>query len=583
MMDAPAQHLNRSFVGTDQNTPAEIPVLIAGGGPVGLAASLLLSQHGIRSLLVEQHPGTSTYPKARLINARTMEILRGLGLEQNLREVAIPHARNVIYAPSLAGAEIMRRPMEKVIPEAVRDWSPTWGCTSTQEMIESVLLARARQQAAAQIRFNTQLASFEQRDDQVRATLVHRPSGRVQQVRARYLIGADGSHSAIRDALGIRLLGQPVLSHSVSILFRADLSRWVGDREINMCVITMNPAANGLLINDGWNRWRFIAFYDPADGEGPEDFTHERCVQVVRAAIGVPELTVELYGIAPWSDAALVAERFYDRRVFLAGDAAHQMSPAGGFGMNTGIQEAHNLAWKLAAVLQGWAPPVLLDSYETERAPVARLMTEQMARNMGSIRATQGAVADGAGADFAPAQPGTRPGLGRARSRMGRAESHREHGLVFGTTYDSPVIVPDGTVPIQVTNPITEYVPNARPGSRAPHVWLERNSERVSTLDLFGSEFVLLAGTAGQTWCDAAKEAARMLGIPLQMLSADDSGELRDASHTWVKTYGVEDDGAVLVRPDGYVAWRYVTSKLQPATEIEMALRIALGDQVSVA
>src|SRR5512135_3396883 len=268
----------------DHTMPTEIPVLIVGGGPIGLSMSLLLSHHSIRSLLVEQHPGTSTYPKARLINARTMEVFRQLNIEQAIRDVAIPHARNVIYTSSLAGAEIMRRPMEKVIPEAVQDWSPTWGCTSTQEIIESVLLAQARRHATAQIRFGTQLASFEQGDDHVLTTLVHRPSGRVKRVGEQYLVGADGSHSTVREALGIRMLGQPVLSYSVSILFRADLSHWVGDREINMCVIT-NPEASGLLTNDGGNRWRFIAFYYPADGECPEDFTHERCVQVVRAAV----------------------------------------------------------------------------------------------------------------------------------------------------------------------------------------------------------------------------------------------------------------------------------------------------------
>lgn len=559
--------MDSQMMGSNRDMPAEIPVLIVGGGPIGLSMSLLLSQHGIRSLLVEQHPGTSTYPKARLINARTMEIFRQLGIEQATRDVAIPHTRNVIYAFSLAGEEIMRRPMEKVIPEAVRDWSPTWGCTSTQEVIESVLLAQARRLAPAQIRFSTQLASLEQVDDHVLATLVHRPSGRAKQLHAQFLVGADGIHSAVREALGIRMLGQPVLSYSVNILFRADLSRWVGDREINMCVIT-NPEASGLLINDGGNRWRFMAFYYPADGERPEDFTPERCVQVVRAAVGVPDLAVELYRIAPWNDAAQVAERFYDRRVFLAGDATHQMSPAGGFGMNTGIQEAHNLAWKLAAVLRGWAPPTLLASYEAERAPISRLLTEQMARNMDSIRATTGN-----GADSAPSRPGTRP-------MLGRPESHREHGLVFGVTYDSPVIVPDGTAPIQVANPITDYAPNARPGRRAPHVWLERNGEKISTLDLFGSEFVLLTGAKGKSWRAAAEDVSRLLGIPIQSCRIGRDADLRNSDGAWARMYGVEEDGAVLVRPDGYVAWRCAASQADPASEIEMALRTALGHRV---
>jgi len=449
----------------------------------------------------------------------------------------------------------------------VREWSPTWGCTSTQEIVEPVLLAQARRLTPAQIRFSTQLASFEQREDHILATLVHRPSGRVQQVRAQYLIGADGSHSPVRDALGIRMLGQPVLAYRVNILFRADLSRWVGDREINMCFIT-NPEVAGNLLYNGGNRWRFTAFYHPDRGQHPEDFTPERCLQLVRTAVGVPELTVELGEITPWNDAALVAERFYDRRVFLAGDATHLMSPTGGFAMNVGIQDVHNLAWKLAAVLKGWAPPSLLESYEVERAPISRVMTEQMARNLGSLPGATSAD----GGDSASSRPPT-------QMHLGRPEQFREHNLVFGATYDSTVIVPDGTAPVKVANPVTDYAPNARPGSRAPHVWLERAGERISTIDLFNREFVLVAGARGQSWCDAAKQVSQSQGVPIQTFRIGWGGDF-DAGREWTTTYGVEEDGAVLVRPDGYVAWRCATRKAEPMAEIEMALKVALGHQV---
>ncbi|HEX9077621.1 MAG TPA: FAD-dependent monooxygenase, partial [Anaerolineae bacterium] len=453
-------------------------------------------------------------------------------------------------------------PLETVLPEFVQNWSPTSGCTSPQDVVEPVLLEHARRNEQAQIRFNTQLASFEQRDDHVLATLVHRPSGRVQQVRTRYLIGADGSHSTVREALGIHMLGQPVLSYYISMLFRADLSRWVGDREINICVIT-NPEAGGLLLQTGENRWRFTAFYYPDQGQRPEDFTPERCLQVIRTATGVPDLAVELGEITPWNDAALVAERFCDRRIFLAGDAEHVMSPMGGFAMNVGVEDAHNLAWKLAAVLKGWAPPVLLDSYQVERAPVSRKLIEHSARNSNPMHA-----ANNGSANAGPAQP-----------PWSRPELAREHGLVFGTTYESAVIVPDGTAPVQVANPVTDYVPNARPGSRAPHVWLERAGERISTLDLFGREFVLLAGSDGQSWCDAAKTISRSGAVPIQMFRVGPGGDVHGPDHAWVEKYGVEEDGAVLVRPDGYVAWRCATSKAEPETEMEMALSKALGRQ----
>ncbi|HET8626787.1 MAG TPA: FAD-dependent monooxygenase [Thermomicrobiales bacterium] len=515
----------------------EVPVLIVGGGPVGLATSLLCSHYGIRSLLVEQHPGTSIYSKARIINARTMEIFRQLGIERAVRAAEIPHARNGVVARSLAGEELARWPGEAVLPEGVRDWSPTWGCTSTQETFEPILLAQARLREPAQIRFNTELLSFEQRDDRVVARLLDRPSGRVWEVRARYLVGADGAHSRVREALGIRMLGEPVLAHRINILFRADLARWVGDREISACFIVnpqIDPHAPGLLIYNGGDRWRFQVYYYPDRGERPEDYTPERCQELVRTAVGVPDLALELDGIVDWSDAALVAERFGDRRAFLVGDAEHQMTPAGGFGMNVGIQDAHNLVWKLAAVLGGWAAPTLLATYDAERAPIVREITEQMARN----------VVTAARAASRTAPTGPAPDL------------FAQHGRVFGATYASPAIVPDGTVPPDVAAPVADYVPTARPGRRAPHVWLDRAGERISTLDLFDTAFVLLAGQAGRGWCEAARAVAGDLGVPLHAYTVGEGSDLGDPDASWAAAYGVEPDGAVLVRPDGYVAWR---------------------------
>lgn len=564
-MTALTQNGEGHSIGSNNILPAQIPVLIVGGGPVGLTTSLLLSQFGIRSLLIEQHSGTSIYPKSRFIKARTMEIFRQLGLEQAILDTAIPHARNAVWARSLAGEELYRRPIETALPDPVRNWSPTWGCTATQDVIEPVLLDHARQQAPAQIRFNTQLVSFEQREDHVLATLVHRPSGRVKQVQAQYLVGADGSHSTTRQALGIEMVGQPVLAHRVNVLFWADLRRWVGDREINMCFITHSEWSD-LLFYNGGDRWRYAAFYHPEQGQRPEEFTPELCVQLIRTAVGVPELAIELGEITPWHDTELLAERFYDRHIFLAGDAAHVMSPAGGFGMNVGIADAHNLAWKLVAVLKGWAPPALLNSYEAERAPIARVMMEQTTRHLHAF--SSGAISGRSHSASSP-PPAQRP--------LSRPELFREHGLVFGATYDSELIVPDGTAGIQVINPVTDYIPNARPGSRAPHVWVERDDNQISTLDLFGREFVLLTGTKGQGWCKAVQEISRRLRVPLQSFQVGRGGKLKDPGKNWREIYGIKEDGAVLVRPDGYVAWRCASLKLESATEFELAWNAVLG------
>lgn len=557
-MDSQIQNGVEQTIEPNNNLLTEIPVLIAGGGPIGLTTSLLLSQLGIRSLLIEQHSGPSSYPKSRFIKARTMEIFRQLGIEQTILEVAIPHACNAVWARSLAGEELYRRPIETALPEPVRDWSPTWGCTCTQDILEPVLLAHARRQTPAQIRFNTQLVSFEQCEDHVLATFVHRPSGRVRQVRAKYLVGADGAHSPTRQALGIPMLGQAILAHRVNMLFRADLTRWAGDRDINMCFIP-HPEGADVLFYNGGNRWRFVVFYHPEQGQCSEEFTPERCVPLIRAAVGVPDLAVDLGEITPWNDTELVAERFYDRRVFLAGDAAHVMSPAGGFGMNVGIADVHNLVWKLAAVCKGWASPALLDTYEAERAPIARVMMEQATRSLLSV--TSNAITDqGHSASSSPTPP--RP--------LSRPELFREHGLVFGTTYDSVLIVPDGTPRLEVANPITDYVQTARPGNRAPHVWLERDGIPTSTLDLFGREFVLLTGAKGRDWCNAGQETSQRLGVPVQLLSIGQGGQLNDPGKNWTETYGIEEEGAVLIRPDGYVAWRSAKARTESATELEI-------------
>lgn len=547
------------------NETNEIPVLIVGGGPVGLSASLLLSYHGIRSLLVEQHPGTSTYPKARYINARTMEIFRQLGIEQAMRETEITHASNFILARSLAGEELLRISFNGAKPEILHEWSPTWASTSSQEIIEQALLAQARRLAPAQIRFSTQLVSIEQRDVDILATLVHRPSGRVQHVHAQYLIGADGAHSTVREALGIRMLGKPALANMINIHFNTDLSQWVGDREISICYVK-NPDVMGNLYYYGGKRWKYQTFYYPERGQRPEDFTPERCLQLIRTAVGVPDLEVELREIMPWKPAEQIAEHFHHHRIFLAGDAAHLMSPTGGFGMNSGIQDVHNLTWKLAAVLNGWGAPALLTSYETERLPVSRMLVEQMAHNLNSVPGAPGIKDTDSTDSFAQRQ-----------TMLGNMFS--ANNLVFGTSYDSPAIVPDGTSQIQVANPITDYVPSARPGSRAPHIWLERAGEKLSTLDLFGREFVLLAGSQGSAWCEAAKFASASLGVPVQTYRVGVEGELVDQEQAWAPLYGVEQDGAVLVRPDGYVDWRCATLKAEPVMEIEMTLRIALAKQ----
>jgi 2-polyprenyl-6-methoxyphenol hydroxylase-like FAD-dependent oxidoreductase len=544
----------------------EIPVLIVGGGPVGLCASILLSQHGVPSLLVECHTETSLYPKARLVNTRTMEIFRACGLEQPVRKISLPpeQSRYAIWARTLAGEERQRRAFDTVTADLSEKVSPTVGCTTSQEVLEPVLLNAARQCILGQVRFGCELTTFIQDDSGVSATLLDREQGEQIQVWAQYLIGADGAHSLVREVLGVPMIGPAGLGHTMNILFQADLSRWVSGRSINLAFI-QHPDAPGVLVaSDGKRRWVFQAFYSPAAGQRAEDFTQERCVELVRTAAGVPDLPVEFLRAAPWTSSARVAERFRQGRVFLAGDAAHEMTPAGGFGMNTGIQDIHNLAWKLAAVLEGWARPALLESYECERQPVDRWITEQTLHNLASIR-----------------RLGSEEASADTSMHEGRQEFFHEQGMIFAATYDSAVVIPDGTARPVVANPVTEYIPSAHPGCRAPHVWLDRTGQQLSTLDLFGTSFVLLAGQTGAAWCQAATEVAPARHVPLHAFTIGVKGNLVDPGGSWATTYGVEQDGAVLVRPDGHVAWRTRSSATNPAEALQRVFASMHGERPS--
>ncbi|HUG35714.1 MAG TPA: FAD-dependent monooxygenase, partial [Candidatus Limnocylindrales bacterium] len=404
----------------------------------------------------------------------------------------------------------------------------------------------------------TELTSCEQDATGVTATL--RDAGGATRVRARYLIAADGARSRAREVLGIPMHGTPALYRSVNVLLNADLTKWVSDRPAALYFIEQPDLRATFLTINGVNRWGFLINL-PLEAS-VEAYTSERCAEVIRAAAGVPDLDVEILGVDPWVAAAQVAERYRAGRVFLAGDAAHHMPPTGGFGLNTGVQDVHNLAWKLAAVLHGWAEPALLDTYEGERLPYGRAITEQSLKN--SLSMGRGAPA--------PDDPAS------SASRA-RPEFLNEIGMVFGAAYASPAVIPDGTPPTVVANPVTEYVPSGRPGGRAPHVWLERDGHPISTLDLSGMGFGLLAGERGASWRDAARAASPALGIPLAAFTVGAGADIGDPERRWAAAYGVESDGAVLVRPDGHVAWRSRSGAPDPKRDLEQVFQGVLARQ----
>ncbi|MFJ9823975.1 FAD-dependent oxidoreductase [Streptomyces sp. NPDC101160] len=532
------------------------PVLIVGGSLVGLSTSLFLGRLGVPHTLVERHAGTSIHPRGRGNNVRTMELFRSAGVERHIEEAASVLSRNngILQTPTLVGdaGEWLFREIDP--GGGTARFSPAGWCLCSQNDLEPVLLRHARE-LGGDLRYSTEMMSFEQDSDGVTAYVKSRETGEHTTIHADYLVAADGPRSPVREQLGIGQTGPGDLFHNVSITFVSrDLADVVGDRRFVVCYLT-NPEADGALLPvDNGERWVFHAPWHPERGETLEEFTDERCREHIRRAVGVPDLHVEITGRAPWHAAERVAERYADGRVFLAGDSAHEMPPTGAFGSNTGIQDAHNLAWKLAAVLGGWAGPGLLASYDTERRPVAEAT---------SARASSRSV-EHSHPGYAPA-PGAGGPAGRRNGILHVALGYRyPQGAVYGADPAQPV-VPDRLSLV------------GEPGSRAPHVWLNRAGTRISTLDLYERHLVLLssASTTG-SWHTAASHVAERLGVPIDSyrIGQGARAELTPVGDAdWAEVHGVTEDGAVLVRPDGFVAWR----SEGPSDDPETALRAVLA------
>lgn len=527
---------------------------------MGLSTSLFLGRLGVPHTLVERHSGTSIHPRGRGNNVRTMELFRGAGVEQRIKEAAsvLAHNNGILQTPSLVG-DVGEWLFREIDPGGgVARFSPSGWCLCSQNDLEPVLLERAGE-LGGDLRFSTELMSFEQDAEGVTAQVKSRDTGEHTTIRADYLVAADGPRSPVREGLGIGQSGPGALFHNVSVTFVSrGLADVVGDRHFVVCYLT-NPEADGALLPvDNRERWVFHAPWHPEHGETLEEFTDERCREHIRRAVGVPDLDVEITGRAPWHAAERVAERYADGRVFLVGDSAHEMPPTGAFGSNTGIQDAHNLAWKLAAVLGGWAGPGLLASYDAERRPVAEAT---------SARASARSV-EHSHPGYVPG-PGSGGPQGRKGGILNQVLGYRyPQGAVVGADRTLPA-VPDG---LRLTG---------EPGSRAPHMWLNRLRHpglhpRPVRAVPGAPEFRgrrLHVAHRGDTRRATAVGAARL--VPDRRRAR--SGALPASDTDWAEAHGVTTDGAVLVRPDGFVAWRSEGASADPGAALQQALTEILG------
>lgn len=532
----------------------DVPVLIIGGSLIGMTSAMLLGRQGIPSLVVEKHRGSAIHPRAAAILQRSMEILRTGGIEKEVRTKSAEQFDQdaaTMAVESLAGEEIAW-----YLPkfnDGVRDLSPCERLFATQVAIEPVLHERARQ-LGAETRFGTELISFSQDADGVTAVIRDRESGNTSTVRARYLIAADGAHSNIRKQLGIGREGHGVLSKSITIYFRAEVEQLMRKRNLGV-VMVVNPTLQGFFRIEKPYKSGFLAVHGLGDPQNPNsdlwtDLTDERCVELVRAGLGDENIAVEIDDVMRWQATAEVSEQFQHGRVFLVGDAAHTMPPYGGYGGNTGIHDAHNLAWKIAAVLNGAAAEDLLSTYESERKPVSAFTVEQ-AYSRYVTRAAPFMAAQG----FEPTVNDANIDLGyRYRSTAVLTEPD-DDGTIHGDPRESA----------------------GRPGTRAPHYLLQRGGEYLSTLDLFNTRFTLLTGHTGTAWPNSANAAAEHLNVRLDINSIGPSDDLTDPNGTFTTAYGITPTGAVLVRPDGIVAWRAFTDEDASPETIVQVLASILG------
>lgn len=578
----------------------ETPVLICGGGGAGLSLSIFLSAQGIDHVLVERHAGTSHLPKAHYYNQRTMEIFREHGIAETIyrRGTPMENMNCVVWMTSLAGdGPLDGKLLYKMdafgggaLQATYSADSPVRSGNLPQLRLEPILREFAEKSPHAKILFGHELLRFTQDEAGVSSVVKNLHSGEEFSLRSQYLAGADRGRT-INPALGIELQGPTNLVDMVSTHLSADLSQHIRD-DSPLIRWFANPEGgsgwgSGVMVAMGPQRfdrhseeWVVHFAFRPDDPE----FSEADIVPRIRELLRIPGLEIKVHKVSHWIVEAVLATRYRVGRCLILGDAAHRHPPTTGLGLNSGIQDAHNLAWKLAAVLKGQAGEALLDSYEQERRPVAARNTRW------ALMTFMNHVVTDAGFGLIPGAPpelnahqittllsdGDEGEWFRARMdevlRTQRME-FQAHDMELGFRYDGGAVVPDGTEPPPRGRMGDVYVPTTRPGHRLPHAWVMVGGRRVSTHDLCGrGRFVLIAGATG--WEEAARAAAAKYGAAVEVVVLDAAA---DAEGRWARLRQVEADGAILVRPDVHVGWRCARAPADRAAALDAALQRILA------
>ena len=573
-------------------------VLIVGSGPAGASAALFLATLGVPTVMITKYRWTANTPRAHITNQRTMEIFRDLGIENQVLADATPHhlVGDTVFCTSIAGEEIGRIRTWGTGADREADYQLASPCLTVdipQTYLEPILVRNAAERGC-QTRFSTEYLAHTQDQDGVNVEVLDRVTGYRYTIRAKYLIGADGARSQVAADAGLPFEGAMDIAGSMNITFRADLSAYCEPRP-SVLYWVIQPGSNVGGIGAGlvrmvrtWNEWLIVWGYDIAGP--PPVVDQEAATQIVRSLLGLPEIEVEITGTSLWGNNEMYATHLQAGRVFCAGDAVHRHPPSNGLGSNTSVQDSYNLAWKLAAVLKGQAAPSLLDTYSAERAPVAERIVKRANRSsrefvdffvaLGLTDAENEAEMVRRIEERKENTPG---GLAKRAALVKAMElKHYEfnaHGVEMGQFYTSAAVVGDGsTRPEPERDPDLYYQASTVPGSHLPHVWVGDNRRRLAMMDLAPYQrFTLITGIAGQAWQAAAAKVGAALGVDVATVVIGPGQEVTDLYYDWSRIRGIEEGGALLVRPDKHIGWRSATLPGDPEAALRDGLSRILG------
>jgi 2,4-dichlorophenol 6-monooxygenase len=552
-------------------------VLIIGSGPAGSSAALLCSTYGLSNMVITKYRWLADSPRAHYINQRTMEIMKDLGVENEIIQKASPLQvmGNVVFCTSITGEELGRLPYGANRPNRHSDYalsSPCKQCDLPQHLLEPILLSNAASRGS-HVRFDAEYLDHVEDEQGVTVRIMDRLTAEQFYIRTKYLLGADGGNSKVAANLSLPMEGQMGLSGSISIIFKADLSKYISHRPGYLWWI-LQPGADiggigmGLLrMVRPWNEWQIVWGYD-INGAEP-DLSAESVTHIARQLIGDDSLNIEIQSASVWKVNHMYATKYSSGRVFCLGDAVHRHPPSNGLGSNTSIQDAYNLIWKLDLVLKGQASASLLESYNEERAPIgkqiverANLSVKEFAAIFEALGLTDTADVEKMKANMAVIKEASKEGSVR-REKLRKAIELKTYefatlGTELNIQYSSSSIFTDHMMlPKLLKDKDLYYQPSTFPGNRLPHVWLDRSGEEISSLDIVGKgRFVLLTGIGGEDWLSAAVAVENEFDIPVSTFMIGPGRELQDLYGDWAELREVHEEGCLLVRPDGYIMWR---------------------------